>query len=184
MDYTIDMFGTLGLISCLPCHVSCLTCSATFSQTSCLTCNLATDHRILNSGNNTCACVGGYYDGATASDVFSLLSTKSVCLQCQYTCETCVDTSACGSCNATLQRTMSGSTGFCECSAGYYDDLINETCNGCPVACTTCSSATVCTGCQNTRTLANGSCACTVGYYETNATECQACGYTLSLIHI
>jgi hypothetical protein len=43
--YTVDVYDAQNTVVCYPCYVACLTCSEAFYPTSCLSCNLAKDHR-------------------------------------------------------------------------------------------------------------------------------------------
>ena len=69
---------------------SCYTCSS--SSSSCVSCNDITTHRELVS--NSCPCQKRYYDQ----------NLVSVCLSCQYTCETCNDGIICDTCDAAKYR--------------------------------------------------------------------------------
>ena len=69
----------------------------------------------------------------------------------------------------------------CTCNTGFYAS--NSKCVKCPVGCTACSSATLCSACVDsvntnnvtTRDVPTKTCACLTGFYEVNNTVCPAC---------
>lgn len=52
----------------------------------------------------------------------------AVCLDCQYSCATCVNGVTCLSCNITLGRVMDSNTNLCICEDGLFDNHLIETC--------------------------------------------------------
>lgn len=102
-----------------------------------------------------------------------------LCNPCHYSCDTCntgQNSNDCATCppGATSHRSPSGSS--CPCNTGYAD--IGETnCVTCYIAipgCVSCSSASVCSDCDNiSYVLVGTTCGCAPNYYE-------ASGYCLS----
>ena len=107
-------------------------------------------------------------------------SSSTTCSACHYSCSLCNATgsTACVSCNASLFRTLSGSS--CLCMSQYYDDLSNELCQQCPYYCSTCTNATSCSTCDNTtrNTTDLSVCACLDKFYEGGVSLCLACAST------
>jgi hypothetical protein len=84
--YAIDM-SALGLVQCMSCYPTCLTCQSFNTETACLSCNLVKDHRSFLSSNKTCNCVNGYYEVPNLATLWvSYLYVGAPCLKCQYTC--------------------------------------------------------------------------------------------------
>jgi len=80
----LNGFYRNGSNSCVPCDNTCKTCVT--SSTNCLTCDYATQDRLLNTSNN-CICKDGFYDNA------------GTCAPCDPICKTCTTTSSnCTSC--------------------------------------------------------------------------------------
>ena len=68
-------------------------------------------------------CTSGYYEIPNLNALYaSYIYIGAPCLRCLYHCQTCTGNTSCLSCNSTLRRTLDGSTNFCLCSGGYYDD--------------------------------------------------------------
>lgn len=114
-----------------------------------------------NAGPSNCD------DGACNQGYVVLIST-STCTRCYSGCASChsQDPSKCLSC------------------AGM-DFLDNSSrCAPCPLVCSTCSSATVCTGCSSSYILQNNFCYARLAFpcSAQNGSACTACylGYTLS----
>ena len=113
-----------------------------------------------STSNNLCECIPGYFDNYVSS----------TCLNCQYTCYTCINTAQCDSCSSAMYREYNNITKFCTCTTGYYDDGSNQLCANCYLMCLGCigPNSTACTSCDAAkyRTLAStGMCVCMNGYY-------------------
>jgi len=90
---------------CQACSNKCATC--TTNSTNCVTCTGTNRGSAPN-----CYCNAQYYDNGVAAN----------CIACDYTCKTCLNSSACDTCNtASKYRIASTSTTFCVCAVGYYD---------------------------------------------------------------
>lgn len=89
---------------CVRCDLSCSTCTVANVCSSCppdinKTVNITT-------GSSLCQCLYGYYENATAG---MLLGYNSVCLPCDYACQTCsLLPNNCTLCNSTANRHLSG----------------------------------------------------------------------------
>ena len=159
-----------GTFNCLPCDLSCLTCS---DATTCTSCGSAV------SGSNLYL-----YSGAclmTCPDTFYPDSSSKTCLGCDASCHTCSGPSAteCLSCNSGSLFSANNSC-ISSCGDGNYSS--NSICTSCPIGCKTCTSATVCTSCQNVNGipyyLSVSSCllACPTQTYAVNSSnQCVAC---------
>lgn len=136
---------------CIACNQSCATCSG--SPNTCLSCNNAL---ILNNGQCLQSCSAGtYYNGVN-------------CVPCMSPCTTCQTTATrCTGCpqgqylynNAcTAQCPTAIVNGVCTniCPDGSY--LSGTICQRCSLTCRTCSSASVCTSCNNNLVVYRGAC--------------------------
>ncbi len=94
------------------------------------------------------------------------------CDPCHYSCNTCTvgqDSNACVSpCPSGSHRTFGG--GSCPCQAGYTDigQVVCVICGDAMPGCVACTSATVCTACDNITYVLNVTsqrCGCAPNYY-------------------
>lgn len=114
---------------------------------------------------------------------------NELCLACEPTCLTCLNTLSCTSCNVTRNRMLNSSTDifgisspFCVCLYRHYSPGLTQDCQPCHYSCQVCSgpARTNCVFCNatalrvfNSSTIA---CPCLVGYYDNNVSElCQPC---------
>jgi hypothetical protein len=120
----------------------------------------------------------------TASSGYTNLTLKIVSLfyivPCDASCQTCSGMlpTQCKTCPTNLAALQ----GSCTCPAGKYiaSSSTNFLCATCPVGCTTCTSANVCTTCElnSYRTAipdADSLCPCLPGYYEDATYKCLRC---------
>lgn len=77
---------------CGPCSYVCLTCVASLS---CQTCD-PLKNRVYNLTSTTCECPLGYYDIGNGVD--------SMCYQCQSSCYTCTNSTACQTCKPLVNK--------------------------------------------------------------------------------
>jgi len=144
------------------CSSPCQQCST--SPTTCLSClptpNLLT---IYFSPNNTCmsACPSGYFVNGT------------ICSLCIAPCLTCLNATACSTCNATTIYYSLNNSCISGCPTGYYNDSSGN-CTLCVLPCLTCTTATSCLSCA-TNYLYNSSCinasSCPAGTFANSSTN-------------
>jgi len=94
---------------CLPCHYSCLTCTAAASI-NCNTCDPG-QNRVKNTGTGACDCTVGFLDVGVMR-----------CTDCHYSCTTCSGSgfNQCLTCNGAADRTKIVTQ--CPCDPKFYDD--------------------------------------------------------------
>ena len=171
------IFGTIldyGLNECVPCHLTCKTCTNTTADT-CLTCS---DGYPLMLYNNTCisACpVGTFYN-----------ATEKKCLLCHPTCGHCQTDALETSCTACpvaspVQYIQLNGTCRTGCQGASYPPAApNLSCLPCNGACTTCSGPLFnnCLSCPGTLNLQlDFTCAagCPAHYFSNPLRVCQTC---------
>lgn len=77
--------------------------------------------------------------------------SPNTCVSCDTTsCNGCVGSAtSCINCANSYVRVIGSTICTNDCGAGYYASSLTKSCTVCPVGCAACSSATVCTICQN-----------------------------------
>ena len=114
---------------CETCHATCLTCSGSTSTT-CSTCDLANDFRVIDSGTNECLCTTGYYENPSpflcspciisgcSACIYSATNSREECTVCDIPCLTCLASSYCLSCDTSIRELVQNSgagTSTCQC---------------------------------------------------------------------
>jgi len=99
------------------------------------------------------------YDCApTCPAPLNLVSSKTLCQTCHYSCDTCdsvIFTQCTVGCTTTAFRTFTGGNS-CPCNPGYFDPGV-KTCLKCDnylIGCLTCTDAQTCTLCNSTTYIA------------------------------
>ena len=119
-----------------------------------------------------CPCLDGYYDD----------NIQQTCPSCHYTCNTCVNSVQCLSCEATTNKRTFDTNYLCKCLGRFYDDgASHQKCLPCVYTCLTCSGSSItCTTCNATayRELVSINCNCVQRYYDNLKEECLPCHYT------
>jgi proprotein convertase subtilisin/kexin type 5 len=159
----------LSTPSCIDCTLTMPGCLFCTSSVSCSTCDDTNNFEITASNN--CSCANGY-----------ALSATNTCVPCSDTltgCLTCTSQTACINCDTGSNFiTDPGNSSQCACNPGFY--LSTGICTDClttsMIGCTECSSATVCTLCDDSQdfTLIGATCQCISGYYPFETT-CLSC---------
>lgn len=97
--------------------------------------------------------------------------TSGLCSACDYTCSTCVSSTACTSCGNSTYSNRNISNGQCPCLQGYYSQVGNQVCQSCHTDCLSCSGPTDanCILC-NVKSSKNSlnQCACFQGFERVN----------------
>ena len=142
---------------CLPCDVSCLTCSNGL-KTGCTSCP---PNNTLSSGSCIPNCAGG-------TALTDYVEADGTCESCISPCVSCLNATYCYSCISDYY--LHATTGQCltNCPDGTYGSSASMSCQGCDQNCLTCSgSATNCASCSSGLSLAsNNSCmTCWSGTY-------------------
>lgn len=83
----------------------------------------------MTLANGVCSCSIGKF--------FDILILD--CQSCLASCLTCSSSSACASCNSTLNRQLNATSGLCSCASGYTLNITSDTCysTGPPTTCQT-----------------------------------------------
>ena len=118
-------------------------------------------------GTNCLACSSGCLN--------SVCRREYDCSPCiNLLCTVCKDYYTCTSCVANAELNFQS---VCECSAGYYWDILAETCTSCNILCQRCIGPTFndCY-CGDNSSIVDYQCICNEGYVVNN-TECVACNY-------
>lgn len=159
--YNVLESSSTGSLVCFPCMTKlCGTCAAT-NVTKCTTCVVGA---ALGS-DNVCSCTTGYYE------------SNGACQVCPAKCNGCQVNGVCSACADPLRRKLDQN---CECPAGLFDDG-TSTCKTCNSLCKTCTNSSSCDTCfaENNRTLVNGQCVCSSGFYQVvnsdNTVTCKKC---------
>mgnify|MGYP000884204247 FL=1 len=138
--------------TCVACDISCLTC--------------------ISIANNCSLCATGYVTNGTAGVCTNSCSIGSVPYNgvcgCEVDCLTCTGTASnCTTCNPSSQYYAFFYSNKCvgSCPNGTYNASFN--CTNCPVGCSNCTSATVCTVCSSGYYLYNDGCStnCPAGMF-------------------
>lgn len=182
--------GTIASPTCTACHVSCLSCLAAEAD-KCLACPTNTvknDNDADITNGFSCACAGGYYQGATKCEACnvncSVCSALNTCTACKTgsslkdakcVCDYGFTADASGRCQAPI-----GSSTKCP-----YNQFLSSSglCANCHSSCLTCTDGSdlKCSTCASGRVKnLEGRCVCNTGFYETNAGVCAACIATCS----
>ncbi|KAM3127352.1 hypothetical protein pb186bvf_020552 [Paramecium bursaria] len=128
------------------CHYSCQTCFGSMED-QCLTCQ-NNNSRWLS--NNLCLCMQGYYE-----------NNSSLCLKCDYSCNTCeFQSTICLNCDTLQNRKLVNTN--CICEDGYFD-IKEPNCLKCQFSCHMCNQ--------------NQDCLCYDGYYS-QGIQCGLCNRT------
>ncbi len=141
-----------------------------------LRCGVSPDTDVILSLDRT-ACVSG-------CPIMQYNSGQNRCLQCYYSCYTCVNASNyCTQCNLTRDHRVMDTSNHCNCIIKWYDSPTTPECQPCHYSCLTCSEAgkSQCLSCNSTapRTLDQAECPCNQGYYDNGLTEgCNQCHYS------
>ena len=155
---------------CPACSLECNTCSGT--AINCLTCRTTANFEKVGT---TCVCRSGFYLLRTA--------TAATCEMCDDTCLTCEDNSYnCKSCDPLKFRELSAN-GECKCIEGYVSVMgqcLDRSCRRVTENCQQCAydyedMELECIGCAGERTVVNGMCECSAGFYEKEG-MCLKCG--------
>ena len=155
------------------CSLECNTCSGT--DINCLTCRTAQKFQKVGT---TCTCINGFYLLRTATAV--------TCEMCDDTCLTCEGNSYnCKTCDAEKFRELStnGANGECKCIDGYVSVMgqcLDKSCRSVTDNCQQCAydyedMELECIGCAGERTVVNGQCECSTGFFEKEG-MCMKCG--------
>ena len=165
-----NQYSAGGADTCHNCPTGCTTCS---SSTSCSGCT---------AGGGT----SGYGLSGTSCTQCSSNQFSTGTDACQKCPNGCVSCSHSGSCNKCI--TGSGTSGYglsggscTQCSSNQYSTTGTDGCQTCPNGCTTCSSATSCSGCTagggtSGYGLSGTSCTqCSSNQYSTGTSGCQTC---------
>jgi hypothetical protein len=141
------------------CQYTCFTCN---NPTTCLSCDSASDFRIMNASTSLCDPINGYYDNGL---------NNSIALPCTKPCGNCFKTAT--NCTSCINNT-------------YYYNSIAFSCVLCKTAmsgCLTCSSSSVCTLCDSSFgfTLTSSStCACSnISFLSVFNHTCTICNSVL-----
>ena len=150
-------------LSCLQCHQSCLTCSAS-GPNFCLSCKPGTASVV----SGVCVCPVPYY----------LASSGSECSGCDSSCASCGGSGnmACRSCYPGGVLSPSEGPGSCGCTVGkYYSVPVG--CLPCYSTCKTCTgdSATHCSSCYSGTISLTSECQCGPGFYTDDSNNCLKC---------
>lgn len=158
-----SFYDDLANEACQPCQYSCLTCT---NGTECLTCDTsAVVNRVFDTSTRYCGCNVGFYEDPTSK----------LCVNCNYSCYTCINPNSCATCLVTTLRVLDPSSQQCLCPAvGYFDKALTPVCEACDPTCYTCTTAaTYCTGCNTAvtfRTLTTThTCVCSDGYFQSSS---------------
>ncbi|KAL4488331.1 hypothetical protein ABPG72_019181 [Tetrahymena utriculariae] len=153
--------------NCVKCHITCKTCTGT-RDNECLQCQ-ESNQRTLDK-NNKCVCKQDYFENNP------ILAS---CLQCHYSCETCLNTQVniCTKCGNNSNRQIIN--GNCECLDGYYDDgtiqckpCTNKDCKKCDKSSQKCLE---CFQGQQREINTSGNCFCKKGYKENQINNKSIC---------
>ena len=155
---------SVGSKQCYPCFAPlCQSCTKE-TPTVCTSC---VQGAAVNNAS-VCACLSGYFQNGNA------------CNTCPNACATCSVATICNTCadNTTRDKAQN-----CACIQGFYD-AGTAICSKCSALCKTCNASSTCTSCfsENNRTLVNGQCVCSTGFYQIVNTDgsltCGACAPT------
>eukprot|EP00702_Spironucleus_salmonicida_P001568 EST42859.1 Cysteine-rich protein [Spironucleus salmonicida] len=136
---------------CTACDAKCATCTA---ESTCQTCK---NGNFLN-GTTCSACVSGQTMACTCGSV----KNCSTCAADMSKCKTCIN-----------NFDPSGGTPCEKCLSGFFKETKDgsETCTACSANCITCTSSSVCTGCENGFSINSNKC---VSCADENCTTCTA----------
>jgi hypothetical protein len=150
--------------TCLPCHLSCATCSGAL-ETNCLTCK---DQLTLTSG--ACPCPAKTYRD----------TLDGRCRACHSTCDTCSGPKLtdCLTCRPGTIAPVQQSDGSCRCPSKSFWNAQTLLCEACNAKCAECGNAAAsgCTSCKANAYLdIDGNCKCLPKFGWNSANECVAC---------
>jgi hypothetical protein len=96
----IDGYFDNSVPVCQKCSHSCMLCDSSG-------CTLCHSNSYRTFVNKSCPCNAGYYDN----------NESSICRPCHSSCVTCVLPTSCLTCNTTLNKSVSLTTGLCDMHA-------------------------------------------------------------------
>lgn len=156
-------YADSSTLSCTVCPYDCYSCDST----NCLSCNTATDFRVLSSSTSRCVPINGYFDNLTTvcvkcgSNCLQCVSASycvncedgyyisgGVCAKCPEGCLTCISNSECQSCSAGLILAANFLC-YAPCFPSQYFNVSTLSCQNCSKGCISCLSLSVCNFCRN-----------------------------------
>lgn len=186
--------GSLTCISCTTFDAHCQTCaySSPYSASAPvpIICTAAMTGYFVNAMDTTTACstdcnvCGSTTTCTTCAATFNKVGQNCVCSPfflaniLPRQCLNCSDiVPGCDVC-----QTPGSTTNCAACISNYYPSggYPTSQCFVCPVTCSSCTSATVCTGCYSPFVLVGSECLCTAPAYLNSAVDnCVACGVAI-----